>query len=216
MTRLLACFALLMVLAVQAIAAEEQRYFKDWLTSCRDDGYCSAMTYINPRDGLADHILRIGRQPGEGRLWEITLVPVNPLADVTVPIAMQVGGNGKLTFHPGEGYLAYLAVNDLYLVNEGLADRLLSDMAAGSQLTVFLRAENGDSERLSFSLSGPTAALLWIDEQQGRIDSPRRTARPQGLDVAPNMQGATALVDGGEGFKGLPARLVALHHAQSD
>lgn len=59
-----------------------------------------------------------------------------------------------------------------------------------------------------FSLSGLSAALLWIDEKQGRVGSPRQAGNPP--------QGLTPVDNFGDDQVTVPPALIAFHRGQDD
>ena len=106
---------LLLALATLAFVvpalAEERRYFKDWLTACRDDGYCSATAYVNPNPGggaVADYILRIGRH-AEQSYWAVSFTPVTVTADQSCEFIFSVDDQ-TTTFTPRADIGAYGAI----------------------------------------------------------------------------------------------------------
>lgn len=177
-----------MLLPWQAATAQEnRRYFQDWLSACRSDGYCSALAYDNTESTAgvdADYILRVGRQ-SDGLYWEISFTTVltmpgpNETFDVTVDATLFI-------FAPPYDAGAYGSISDFFFLNQP-AQALFDAMGPGEKLRVSFRDESGQSQTAAFSLNGLTAALLWIDEQQGRLGSERvADAAPIGLTPVSN------------------------------
>lgn len=158
----------------QAVQAQETRqYFRDWLAVCRPDGYCSALAYDNTDTTAgvdADYILRVGRQP-QDLYWQISFTAVAampgefPEFDVTVD-------QTPFTFSRPTDVGAYGAINDFFFLNAPAQD-LFDAMGPGNTMRVSFQDEHGMVQTASFSLSGLTAALLWIDEQQVRVGAER-------------------------------------------
>lgn len=152
---------------------EKRAYFKDWLTACRPTtGYCSATTYINPNPpsgAVADYILRVGRAQ-QADNWEISLTTVAtmPTSDSFLVVADE---DASLYFNRPLSWVAFGAINDLFFLGND-ATHLLEKMLAKETLTIELDTEAG-RQSLQFSLSGLTASMLWIDEQQDALGSPR-------------------------------------------
>lgn len=152
---------------------EKRAYFKDWLTACRPTtGYCSATTYINPNPpsgAVADYILRVGRAQ-QARDWEISLTTVATMPTKDSFLVVEDGPD-TLYFNRPLSLAAYGAINDLFFLGND-ATRLLQKMLAKQTLTIELDTETG-RQSLQFSLSGLTASMLWIDDQQDAVGSPR-------------------------------------------
>ncbi|MCF4099045.1 DUF1176 domain-containing protein [Maritalea mediterranea] len=152
---------------------EDRRYFKDWLAACRPTtGYCSATAYINPNPPsgiVADYVLRVGRNSGTDA-WEISLSTVATMA--TDDSFVTIGEEPDfLFFQRTEDFVAFGAINDFFFLGNN-ARHLLHKMLADQTLNIELDTDQGRKE-LQFSLSGLTASLLWIDEQQDAVGSPR-------------------------------------------
>src|SRR5882757_66533 len=92
-------FIFLAISVVPALAdnfGETRKYFKDWLTACRADGYCSATAYVNPgaNGAVADYILRVGRQARQ-TYWELSFTTVATMADGKAPFTASVDGKAE-------------------------------------------------------------------------------------------------------------------------
>ncbi|MGJ8528991.1 DUF1176 domain-containing protein [Maritalea sp.] len=164
-------------MAPSAIAdnfGEKRAYFKDWLAACRPQtNYCSAISYINPNPAngtVADYWFRIGRHKS-GNHWEMSFTTVKTQPAKTTTFYIHVGED----FYPytkGGTARAYGAINDIFLIGDQ-ATAMLKKMIADDKMTIGFDDENAKSVDIEFSLSGLTAALLWIDDQQGRVGYPR-------------------------------------------
>lgn len=184
--RLLTALLALLAAAAPAFAQEHgetRRYFKDWLAACRADDYCSATAYMNPNPAgvpVADYILRIGRH-AEETYWEISFTTVAQMADPAAPFVVSIDDAAE-EFAGAEEVAAYGAINDFFLLGPK-AQAVMDRLAPGATATIAFTSENGGAETAEFSLAGLTAALIWIDEQQGRLGSERvAEAPPVGLD----------------------------------
>ncbi len=178
-------FATLLLFSTPSLAqpfGEVREYFGDWLAACRPSGYCSATTYDNPNpaDGsVADHILRVGRHE-RGLYWEVSLTTVAGYPDEYADIIFKVDGQTSV-FEQGVDYGAYSSINDFYFVSQQ-AEKLLDQLVAGTSAQAKFLDEYQELYTANFSLSGLTAALLWIDERQRRLGSERLAyAAPIGL-----------------------------------
>jgi hypothetical protein len=181
--------------AIAQSGGETRQYFKDWLAACRADGYCSATAYQNPNPGngtVADYIVRIGRH-AEGTYWEVSFTTVAAMADETQPFEVFVDDAGQ-TFHGPNEIAAYGAVNDFFLLGPK-AQTTMDGLAPGSELAIAFEDTDGNRQQAVFSLSGLTASLIWIDEQQRRLGSERvAQAPPVGLDAARGAGGGAAAI----------------------
>jgi len=175
----------LSLLPVAAQQEETRRYFGDWLAVCRTDGYCSAVAYMNPNPGdgrVADAWLRIGRHAQE-IYWEVSFTPIKVMADPTMPFTVLVDGKGE-TFTGAAEIAAFGAINDFFLLGPK-AQSVMDLLMPGSAAEVTFTDETGATGKANFSLEGLTAALIWIDERQGRLGSERvAEAAPIGLSPA--------------------------------
>ncbi len=216
MFRLFLAAALLILSAiVPALAqqAETRRYFGDWLGACRPDGYCSAISYVNPNaDGrAADYWFRIGRH-AEGLYWEISFTPIVVMAAPTAPFTLSVDGTPE-AFTGASEVAAYGSINDFFLLGKK-AQAVMDRLMPGKSLQVAFTDEAGVPTTTRFSLNGLTAALIWIDEQQGRLGSERVVeAPPEGLTAAAEP---VVPADGQVTLADLPPHLVAEDEARID
>ena len=215
--RILLALYVLLTLALPAFAqkhGEERRYFGDWLAACRADGYCSATTYQNPNPGdgrVADYVLRVGRH-AEEIYWELSFTTIATMGDAAAPFMVSVDGADEYFAGPQE-VAAYGAVNDFFLLGTK-AQAVMDRLAPGHELNVDFTDETGVAQRAQFSLAGMTAALIWIDEMQGRLGSERvAEAPPVGLERA---VGDGELKLGEIAFADLPAALVEMHFGDPD
>jgi hypothetical protein len=217
MRRILAALSLMLLAASISgpQAAETRRYFDDWLGACRDDGYCSAIAYVNPNPGdgrVADYWFRIGRHAQE-IWWELSFTPIVVMADPAAPMTLVID-DAATSFSGSVEVAPYGAINDFFFLGTG-AQGVMDQMMPGNRLDVRFTDETGAPRLASFSLKGLTAALIWIDETQGRLGSERvAEAPPVGLSPAnrpppPPSSGELTLAD-------MPADLVALDSARPD
>ncbi len=212
MRRLLALppIALLAFLATPAGAGEAQA-FGDWRAECSDGNICVLVNRGAGADG-EDVVLALRRRPEADAPWQLSVTPLEPGIDLTHPFAMNVDGGPKLTFNPGYDYLAFGSADNLFLVNAGLGERLLSEMAGGAEAKVFYEPDGGGSASASFALSGLAAGLAWIDREQARDDANRRIAPPDDLAPHESMANLETPIDGGKGQRGLPNNVLAQHY----
>lgn len=200
--------AAIVSLAGTAAAASES--FRAWRGMCADDGVCILTSQAEP--GGADATLALRRLPGAGSPWQIVLTPASPPASLADTIAFQVDGGPKLTFNPAYDYRTFSGPDYLFLINPGLAGRLLAAMAGGRVMDLFYEPAGGGSARARFALPGLADGLAWIDARQERADRDRSVAAPGDLVPDLSMADVRSPVDGGAGERGLPGRLVEQHY----
>lgn len=195
--------------------------FGDWQADCGDEGVC---VLFNRSAGSADGdgtgedaVLALRRGPAPDASWQLFVAPLAPPADLTHPFALWVDGGPKLTFNPGYDFLAFGTPNNLFLVNSGLATRLLKMMMAGGNADFAWEPDGGGSARVRFALPGLDDGLRWIDGQQGRkqqgiAERERTVTAPTDLQPHPIMADVRSPIDGGTGQRGLPAYLLGQHY----
>ena len=215
--RLTALAALSVVaLAVQLTDASAQpakKFVKDWVAVCQDNGDCAAAMYVDPgAEGyVARHFLRIGRIAKKTAKWTISISTVAVLADRDRPVEIRIDDNPPITLRPETGYAPFGAINDFFVVRRGPLKKLFKQIQDGRSLRFTFLDVSGGSHDIDFSLSGVSAALLWIDERQSRLNSPRVAAAPHHLQPAPRVDKGTAVAR-----IGVPPHLLARHRAMSD
>jgi hypothetical protein len=217
MRRILAALSLILLAAAISApqAAETRRYFGDWLGACRNDGYCSAVGYLNPNPGdgrVADYWFRIGRHAQE-TWWELSFTPIVVMADPTASMTLVVDDAAE-TFLGPEQLGPYGAINDFFFMGSG-AQAVLDRMMPGNRLDVRFTDADGAPRLASFSLQGLTAALIWIDETQGRLGSERVAEAPP-VGLPPANQPPVALPSGELTLADLPPDLIAEDSARPD
>ncbi|MCB1474641.1 MAG: DUF1176 domain-containing protein [Rhodobiaceae bacterium] len=183
-----------------------------WFVDCDADLYCAAATIAAENDAKIG--IRIGRQATGS--WQVSFVPGSFDLDPAQTLALSIDGGPKVSFHPGEDFLAYGTDRpEFHLTDVTLAERILRGMEKGQRMDLMLAASDGSSHVFSASLKGFASALSHIEEAQKRPAGERQVAAPQGLPVHPSMAGATPLADGGKGPRGIPARVYEQHVRQS-
>ncbi len=155
----------------------ESRSFRDWRVTCDNTNACVAFTGS-------------GGVPG----WIRVAMPAGPNAQPTVAVGVWPDTGDDLTGAPtinidGRHFAARPgpAYTSSGVITGGDARALVSAVTAGKTLTV---SAPGVAEPPSLSVSGASAAMLWIDERQGRLDTTtaliRKGARPaSAVPVAP-------------------------------
>jgi hypothetical protein len=149
----------------------ETRSFRDWTVTCGNNGDCVAFG---------------GGESGTG--WLRIVMPAGPEAVPVVEMGMGFGADTLPRTLTLDGRAYGLDVRDNVARVAGERARALIAALAGARTAAI---GTGD-DTLEFSVSGVSAALLWIDEQQGRLDTVTALIR-KGDAPASTVPGAPAL-----------------------
>lgn len=178
------------------------RKFRDWLAVCDNTNECVAFGPASDQTGW----IRVGASPGpEGRLT----VAIGVWGDTSASpgaISFDIDGR-RFTARSEQG-------SDDFRVAPRDVPAVIAALGGGSTMSV------QTADPTAVSLSGAAAALLWIDERQGRLGTVaalvRRGARPASAIPAPPLApvvtpGPAVTQDGyGDSGQTLPAALEAL------
>lgn len=170
-------FLALSSLALPALA-QDNREFRAWQAVCDADLGCKAETH-HVGDDPGDYRFRLTRLRDEST-WNLVL-EVN-VADPAEPYDIEVElSGGSDVFSRKVEAAAYGRESDLYLLGDD-ARMLMARLGPASEIAFSILDKDGGAQPARFSLSGLSASLLWIDEKQGRLGSPREAGTPpQGL-----------------------------------
>jgi hypothetical protein len=164
---------------LSAVAADAQvKQFRDWLAACDNARACTAFAL---REEATDQYLRIERGAQPDAALKVSIVLEGKFSSVrfqfddrtavSIPDASVAGG--------------YSQDLNKTVVDLPADAALLDALRSAKELKVF--ADN--AQRDPISLSGAVASLLWIDEQQKRLDTVtaliRRGSKPAGAVPAP-------------------------------
>lgn len=167
-------------------ARPEHRTFRDWIAACDNGNTCVA--FGGPVEGY-DGWVRVSMAAGPEwtpivyvGLWGET-GPENAAA----PLRLQIDGASVVMSpdpHMEDDRIGVATRNDALTIIRALADARLVGVIKGS-------------ETVALSASGAAAALLWIDERQGRVNTVtalrRRGDRPaSAVPAAPALPAVTA------------------------
>lgn len=184
--------------------AQEGREFRVWNARCEADLSCRAET--RPVGGArADYRFRLTRQRDEAT-WNIVLSTVVARPGFPYEVYATIDG-GSFAFDREDTIGAYGQASDLYLLGAE-AQRLMEALGPGNEIWFEFLESSGDMHDPRFSLSGLSAALLWIDEKQGRVGSQRQAGNPP--------KGLTPVDNSGDDQVTLPPDLIEFHRAQKD
>jgi hypothetical protein len=151
----------LLALAASGAQAQVNTSFKDWSVTCDNTRVCAAFGFST---GPGDGYVKIERSPGPGGRLQAGLV-INLDEDATAPTrwALKLDGKplagfGALKSQPGDwGQVIGLDDDQSRQLVEAIRD-------AGSLTLTASR-----TEPVEISLSGSSASLRFIDDQQGRV-----------------------------------------------
>jgi len=133
-----------------ATTSPESRTFRDWTVVCGNDGTCTAF---------------VGVESGTG--WLRIVMPAGPEAEPVVDLGMGMDADSLEPTVTIDGRAYGLDVVDgVARVSADQARALIAALAGGRTATV-----GTGEEAMTLSVSGVSAALLWIDERQGRLDT---------------------------------------------
>ncbi|HYD27932.1 DUF1176 domain-containing protein [Brevundimonas sp.] len=153
--------------------ASETRTFRDWMAICDNGNACFA--FGPGREGLG--WIRVAIQPGPDAQPEVAAGYWPGEAEGTGAFALTIDG---------VGYPMSLATDD----------PVAAEVPAARALEVARALANGSAARIGadheLSLSGAAAALLWIDERQGRVNTVTALRRP-GRRAAASVRAAPPL-----------------------
>jgi hypothetical protein len=148
---------------------EETVTYKDWITGCDNELNCAAVALeaeLAGTDGRTDHLEIMIEQPLAGHLGP----------SVSLKFPFSVAPQPDLRLFVDQSEVKIPVPVDQWVKIEGDAARKLVRQLRTGKWASLLDAEGNAVVRAS--LSGLTASLLRIDEQQGKLDTPAALARP--------------------------------------
>lgn len=180
----------------------ESREFRDWLAVCDNTNECAAFGPSADQSGW----IRVGASPGPSGRLTVALGVWGDTSGSPGSAAFDIDGR-RFTARTEQG-------SDDFRVATGDVPAVIAALGAGRNMSI------RTAEPTAVSLSGAAAALLWIDERQGRLDTVaalvRQGTRPSSsIPVppdAPVVTPAPAISQAGYGDSGmtLPAAIEAL------
>lgn len=179
--------------------------FKDWRVICDNLNTCVA--FATPADEADIAWLRLERSGDAGAAVKIVIA-------VFAEDDPEVGGGPwvvRIDGKPVPGLAALNPVQDgtgFWRADVPLASTRRLALAARDGLSLTLTRRGGAP--VSISLSGGAAALIWIDEQQGRIGSPTALSRAKGRPLVIAVPAKPAITAGpAQPQTGLPKTMPA-------
>ena len=169
------------VLAASSLARAdgrgEIRTFRDWIVACDNTRTCRAFG-MPKQDTMIGVALRIDRGGAADAQPVISIVLDRDTGGTTsLRLSASVDGGAATDIIVGRG--ASQDEETITVTDRALAERLIADIRRGQSLSVTVHpASNQQEPPDPISLDGAMAALLWMDEQQGRIGARGALARP--------------------------------------
>lgn len=188
-------------------ARPEQREFRDWRAACDNGAACFAFAPSTEPDAAW---LRLSLAPESDAAPDLMIGLWSPGAESlspTAPLVLTIDGERFTAqrIEDADQPMGRVAASD--------AAQVVRALAAGNSAAI-----SAGSQTVPLSLAGASAAMLWIDERQGRLETPNAlvrvgdrpaSARPPEL---PRITAAPAVDQAGFGDEGqtLPAAIEAL------
>lgn len=192
MNRIALAVSTALSLAAGAAQAQETRGFKDWMATCDNLAACRAYQFAGEEASFGGYVM-VRREAGPA---------VEPVVTIVVPPADGQTAKGQATWRvvvngerlPGFENIAVGADDsDFWRAELSPArSRALLDAVRNFDELLFVA---GNDQVGFFSLSGISAALLWIDDKQGRIGTTSALVR-KGPKTAPAARAAPVVARG--------------------
>lgn len=148
---------------------EETALYRHWITGCDNERNCAAVALEAPiegTDGAIDHLEAMVEKPVHGHL--------GPTVTFRFPPMLKSVPDLRIFVDQAEVYSPGVEAGTVR-IDGPQARQLVQAMRKGQWL--YLRSRSGEAIART-SLAGLTAALLRIDAQQGRQDTPTALGRP--------------------------------------
>lgn len=160
--------------------AREEAQFSQWSVVCEDNGYCVAKTADRATTDSTNpnNLFRIARQSGPISKWEISVQTNLKTPGLLGPAIFRIAGQRPFALAPNSGYTLLDRENEYFFTAASSNQALFRRLIDSRQVFVTLGQRSANEVKASFSLIGLSAALLWIDEKQGRVGSRRTVEAP--------------------------------------
>ncbi|MFD2264119.1 DUF1176 domain-containing protein [Lacibacterium aquatile] len=156
-------FAVL-ALALMPLAAEPQqaRSFKDWSVLCAEAGHCTVFGF-GPDTADTSAYVRIERGIGADAKPQAWIV-LNEASDKDRQVSLTLDG----TPSPALPGTPQRLPKDERRIRLSFNDTLIAALRKGS----LIEAQIAGADKAPISLAGAVAALIWMDDYQGRVGTP--------------------------------------------
>ena len=180
------------------------RHFRSWAGYCHPDLLCYAETYH--LDGIqADFQFRLTRGVNEPS-WTMLLAASAGTPTAPYNVYATIDGT-SLAFNTNASIGEFEFPGNFHLLGPN-AQQLMDLLGPSTELSFEFIDSKGELHAPRFSLAGYSASLLWIDEQQQRIGSPRVVGIPP---AGPMLRRGR-----GDGRRSVPPELLSIHKRQQD
>ncbi len=154
--------------------SETIRQFKDWRASCDDNGNCKGVVVDTRRNNTtATYRLEIARKREPNSFWTLSFVITGDEARTFEPLHVSVDFEPPLQLEPDQDYQPGKQANTYDIIGVAQGNILMRLFARGNDAFFNFLNSRGQETAARFSLRGLSATLLWIDDQQKRLKSPR-------------------------------------------
>ncbi|WGF86859.1 DUF1176 domain-containing protein [Marinivivus vitaminiproducens] len=156
-----------------AIPVQPSKAFKDWFAGCDNTRSCVAIG--TGADGGGNAYVRVARgaDAADAATAVVTLLPQSDPVPASATVSLSVDGRPLAQAVPlavaGDARTATLTGAD--------AERLIAAMLRGHALQVALEDGDASVQAESVSLAGSAAALLYLDDRQGRVGTAAALAK---------------------------------------
>lgn len=151
--------------------------FRDWAVGCDNTDFCAA--YGLRADEGTDGYLLLRRMAGPDAAATVSLFATAPDGMTAPEMRVEIPGGFGPRSYPVEGGYPYLTAE----VPPEDIDGLIRALATGARLVLTVVDGGRTSEPVSLSLSGSSAALLYLDDRQGRVGTVTALLRPGAGDA---------------------------------
>ncbi len=196
------------------------RQFKDWRAICDNTGNCKGVAVDARRNNTkATYRLEIARKSGRNTFWTISFVITGDQPRTYEPFHVSVDFEPPLQIEPDDDYQVSTQANTYDIISTPGGNRLMALFARGNQTFFNFLNTRGQEKAAQFSLGGFQASLLWIDEQQNRLQSARLTGDVQTASDQAGTGQANPFTSGGSTVLSpdrIPPAIGKLHFADGE
>lgn len=163
--------------------------------------------------------LHIARQSKTGAFWTISFTLRGEELRAYEPLHISVDFEDPISLNADLGYKSAEQRAKYDVVDIPQGNRLMTLLMKGNEVYFNFLNTRGQETAAKFSLRGLSAALLWIDDQQNRLKSPRKigiittaTTNPQNTPPSQFTSGNTRV----SAPQKLPRAIAKLHFADGE
>ena len=167
MPRRIMAASVMSLLSAGPALAQSEAGFGDWMAFCDNVRFCSAYG-VQAENDFEGAFIRLARGPEANARPAISIYPPGDLPN---EVKLELLVDDAPASGPLKGRLAVEVRDDVprLVLSPEQTDTMLAVLRRAAVLTVVARPATGEPEqRSAISLSGGSAALRWLDEQQKR------------------------------------------------